>query len=57
VTTVELTEAVQRWVRNDLVATRLRPLEVALAKATPAQRAAIGRALATLERLITSPDR
>jgi DNA-binding MarR family transcriptional regulator len=55
-TRIELTEPVKRWVRNDLVATRLRPLEAALARATDSERAEIRRALATLERLLTSPD-
>jgi len=55
-TTIELTAPVKDWVREDLVARRLSPLEAALARATSDERAEIQRALETLERLITASD-
>lgn len=49
---IELAEPVKEWVGRELPASRLRPLAAALASATPRERSAILRGLATLERLV-----
>ena len=49
---VQLTDAVQRWLRHELPARRADPIERALAHASPRERATVRRGVAALLRLL-----
>jgi DNA-binding MarR family transcriptional regulator len=53
---VQLTDAVQRWLREELPASRIDPLAAALANASHAERAAIREGVVALARLLAKTE-
>jgi DNA-binding MarR family transcriptional regulator len=53
---VQLTDAIQQWLREELPASRVDPLAAALANASHAERAAIREGVVTLARLLAKTE-